>query len=104
MIRHVFRFIFANLLESEDFVLRYADTFLSKTTKLNLLFSLHEEVCIDDLNIIYNLLLFLSLSFFFSLSLSPLLSLSRYLSLYLTLSLSLSLSLYLYLFLNLYSG
>ena len=35
--------------------------FLSITTKLNLLVSLHEEVCID-LNFIYYLLLYLSLS------------------------------------------
>ena len=39
--------------------------FLSKTTKLNLLVSLHEKVCID-FNFIYYLLLSLSLSFFLS--------------------------------------
>ena len=86
-------FRFANLLKSVDllmawyfFVTLYYPTFfvlfLSITTKLNLLVSLHEEVCID-LNFIYYLLLSLSLS----------LSLSLYIYIYISPSLSLSLPL-----------
>ena len=63
--------------------------FLSKTTKTNLLVSLHEEVCID-FNLSF-LSLSRSLTLFRSLSLS--LALSRSLSLSLALSRSLSLSL-----------
>ena len=63
----LFRFAFANLSKSVDLPLLiiFCRTFywryFSKPTKLILLVSLHEEVCID-FNLIYSLLLFLSLS------------------------------------------
>ena len=63
--------------------------FLSKTTKLNLLVSLHEEASIDLIFIYYLLLFFLSLSPPPSLSLSLSLSFSLPLSLFLSLSISL---------------
>ena len=89
----IIRFVFANLLKLVDLPLiwcddfRHADllshffrVFLSKTTKLNLLVSLHEDVWIE-----INFTLLLSLSFFFfSLSLS-----FSFLSLFLSLSYSL---------------
>jgi hypothetical protein len=90
MHQSIFNFVFANLYHCRDVTL-YCHTFfvlfLSKTTKLNLLVSLHEEVCIY-FHFIYHLLF--SLSFFISLSLN------LSLSLFFSLSLSFSLSLFLY--------
>ena len=74
-------FVFANLLKFVDLpYITDSDStlgdcviffvlFLSKTTKLNLLFSIHEEVCIDFI-FNYHLLLSLFLSLSLSLSLS----------------------------------
>ena len=71
--------------------------FLSKTTKLNLLASLHEEVCIDfnfiDICCSISLSHILKLYFFLSLSYPKTISFSLFLYLFLSLSLFPSLSL-----------
>ena len=86
------------------FLLRFKKTFschlfgdvLFKTTKLNQLVLLQEEVCINSiylsLSLSLSLYLFPSLSFFISLSFTLFLSLSLSLSLFLSFSLSLYLS------------